>query len=444
MPKIAGTRFNRRDFLKVVGTASLAGMLASCTPTSAPQAQPTAAAPEAKAPAQPATKDGGEVLIGVGGWAEESTKEVAEQLGFAETGYTINVQIEATGAELTSMLTAGMASGKAPWDVLDFEDGMAITYSRSGFFEALDDLVEPDFWDDFPENLTDMAKVWDQYEGETFRIHHNYEAQYSWYRKDWFDEKGVNPPTTWDEVAELGKVFTDESKGVWAVEDGMVPGQMAVLLGYLALQAGGNPFDVDDKLRTVLEYIYKLMYEDKTLNPACLQKNYDQQNADYTEDKVAYMRQWPFFYDVARAKESWFSGEKAVICMPPVGPGGKENSTYAAGWGYGILKSATNPEGAKELLKFLVSKENAGQMALIDTWYLINRYSVMETVGDQGMAKYLKMYSDAGVIGTRPFHEKFTEASTKLDEAAAAYLTQQIGIDQAMQQAEDSIKAISS
>jgi len=69
-----------------------------------------------------------------------------------------------------------------------------------------------------------MVEVWDRYQGETVRLHHNYEACYWFYRKDWFDEKGVAVPTTWEEVAALGEVFTDESKGVWATEDGLTSG----------------------------------------------------------------------------------------------------------------------------------------------------------------------------------------------------------------------------
>lgn len=433
MSNINSNSLNRRQFLRVAGGVSAAGVLAACAPaTEAPKVEPTAA------PA--AEKGSGEVVIVVGGWAEESTKKVAEKIGFLDSGYTLNVQLLPSGPELTTALTGGIASGKSPYDVMDFEDGQAIQYSRSGYFEALDDLLEPDFWDDFPPNLMDMAKTWDQYEGKTFRIHHCFEAQYSWYRKDWFDKMGVKPPTTWDEVSALGKAFTDESNGVWAVEEGLQV--MSVYLGYITSQAGGNYFNVDDKMETALQYIYDLMYEHKAMNPACLQKNYDQQNADYTSDKVAYHRQWPFFYDVARAKEDWFSEDKAAICLPPVGPGGKAMSTYAAGWGYGILKSAPNSEGAKTLLKLLVDKKNAGQMALIDTWYLINRKSVMETVGDKGMAKYLKMYSDAGVLAVRPFHEKYGEATVKLDEAAIAYLTKQISLDEAMKQAQDTMAAL--
>jgi multiple sugar transport system substrate-binding protein len=441
---MADHKFSRRSFIKAAGLTTLSSVLAACAPTVAPTTDPAAAAAAPEKPTQqPAAKTGGEVVITVGAWALDSTKELADKLNFKDTGYTLNVQVRPGGPELTSALTAGMASGKSPYDVIDFEDEVAITYSRSGFFLTLDDLLDPGFWDDFPKIDLDTAKVWNQYEGKTFRIHHNYEAQYSWYRKDWFDAKGLQPPTTWDEVAALGKAFTDEGKSVWGVEEGMTTGAMAVYLGYMTLQSGGNPFDADDKFKTTLEYINKLMNDDKALNPACLQKGYDQQNADFTSDKVAYMRQWPFFYDVARAKADWFKDEKAVICLPPTGPGGKANSTYAAGWGYGILKTAPNMEGAKTLLKFLVDKKNAGQMALMNTWYLINRKSVLDTVGDKGMAKYLKMYSDAGVIGTRPFHPKFVEASTKLEEAASAYLTKQINIDQAMKQAQDSMKALS-
>jgi ABC-type glycerol-3-phosphate transport system substrate-binding protein len=215
---------------------------------------------------------------------------------------------------------------------------------------------------------------------------------------------------------------------------------MNVYLAYLTNQAGGNSFDADAKFQTSLEYLHKMMYDTKAFNPAALQKNYDQANADYTSDKVAYFRQWPFFYDVARAAKDWFKEDKATIILPPVGPGGAANSTYAAGWGFGIIKTSPNLENAKKLLLFLVDKKNAGQMAQMNTWYLINRKSVLDVVGTTGMAQYLKMYSDAGVIGTRPFHPKFVEALAVLEDSASAYLSNQINIDQAMKQAQDGMK----
>ena len=77
------------------------------------------------------------------------------------------------------------------------------------------------------------------------------------------------------------------------------------------------------------------------------------------------MRQWPFFYDVAHSPEnaSLFKEEKLAFALPPVGPGGKANSTYAASWGYGLVKTAPNLDAAKEVFKFLVSPEVTIEMA---------------------------------------------------------------------------------
>ena len=239
---------------------------------------------------------------------------------------------------------------------------------------GLDDLLPAGFWDDFSPEMVARSKVWSTYQGQTFRIIHNWEMPYWWYRKDWFDAKGVAVPTTWDDVMGMGKVFTDDANGVWATEDGLTKGAfLNVYLAWVTLQAGGNPFDVGEPYKLALQYTYDLMYTGKTLNPASLQKSYDQQNADYIADKVAFMRQWPFFGDAVRSDDNkaWFTTEdKAAVALPPVGPGGKAGSTYPAGWGFGIVKTSPNLEEAKELLKFLVDKDTAVKAMKIGFWFL--------------------------------------------------------------------------
>jgi ABC-type glycerol-3-phosphate transport system substrate-binding protein len=191
-----------------------------------------------------------------------------------------------------------------------------------------------------------------------------------------------------------------------------------------------------------LEYTYDLMYTHKTLNPASLHKDYNQQNGDYIADKVAFMRQWPFFGDVARSEDNkaWFSEDKVTIGLPPVGPAGKAGSTYPAAWGFGIIKTSPNLAEAKEFLQFLVSKETAVEAMKVGFWFLNARKSVLAAAPqDNWLVKQLKMYTDAGVIGVRPFHPRFVEALTILEDTAAAYLTKQISIDESLQQAKDQL-----
>jgi len=282
------------------------------------------------------------------------------------------------------------------------------------------------------------SDVWSKYNGETFRIIHNWEMPIWWYRKDWFDERGVAVPTTWEEVAAMGEVFTDEENGVWATEDGLIKGAfLNVYLAWITLQAGGNPFEVGDEYRTALQYIYDLMHTHKTLNPASLQKDYNQQNGDYLADKVAFMRQWPFFGDVARSEENaeWFSEDKVAIGLPPVGPGGPSGSTYPAAWGFGIIRTSPNIEEAKELVSWLATNEAAVAAMKAGFWFLNARKSVLaEAPQDNWLVQQIQMYTDAGVIGVRPHHPRFVEALTILEDNASAYLTNQVSLDDALEQ----------
>jgi ABC-type glycerol-3-phosphate transport system substrate-binding protein len=67
-------------------------------------------------------------------------------------------------------------------------------------------------------------------------------------------------------------------------------------------------------------------------------------------------------------------------------------------------------------------------------WFLNARHSVLANAGDNKLAEYLKIYLDAGIVGTRPFHDRrYTEALAKVENVASAYLTNQLTLDQAME-----------
>jgi multiple sugar transport system substrate-binding protein len=448
-------KLSRREFVRLAGLTATGALLGACgtasTPaaeqpaTQAPAQAAAAATPVPAATVAPAVVGNRKVRIAVGGWAEQNMKDLLAKTDFTkQTGIDVEVVLrtDTKETELTRLASAVQA-GTSPYDVIDFEDELTTSFSQAGYVLGLDDLLPADFWDDFSPAMKAYSDVWSANKGETFRIIHNWEMPYWWYRKDWFDQKGVAVPTTWDEVREMGKVFTDEGKGVWASVDGLVKGAfLNVYLAWITLQAGGNPFDLDEKYKESLEYIHDLMYKDKVLNPASLQKDYNQQNGDYIADKVAFMRQWPFFGDVARSDDNkaWFNEDKVAVALPPAGPGGKGGSTYAAAWGFGIIKTSPNLEEAKELLKFLVSKEVAVESVKVGFWFLNARKSVLAAAPqDSWLVKQLKMYTDAGVIGVRPHHPRFVEALTILEDTASAFLTDQVNLDESLKQAKDQL-----
>lgn len=430
------SKVSRRKFIKLAGTAATGAALASSMPGIGSAAAKTTRSTFGV----PHLRRQRTVRIAVGGWAEQNMLDLLERLDFTgQTGIDVEVVLrtDTKETEITKIVGAVQA-GTSPYDIIDFEDELTTTLSQANFMLGLDDILPSDMWDDFSPEMVEYSKVWSTYRDETFRVIHNWEMPIWWYRKDWFDERGVAVPTTWEEVAAMGEIFTDQANGVWATEDGLIKGAfLNVYLAWITLQAGGNPFDVGDEYKTALQYIYDLMYTHNTLNPASLQKDYNQQNGDYIADKVAFMRQWPFFGDVARGDENaeWFSEDKVAIGLPPVGPGGVSGSTYPAAWGFGIIKTSPNLEEAKELLSWLVSTEVAVEAMKVGFWFLNARKSVLaEAPQDNWLVKQLKMYTDAGVIGVRPFHPNFVEALTILEDTASAYLTNQMSLDDALNQ----------
>ncbi|MGQ9747770.1 MAG: ABC transporter substrate-binding protein [Candidatus Caldatribacteriaceae bacterium] len=384
------------------------------------------------------------ITVGVGGWAVDSLKQAIQELGFTEkTGIEVEVVTQpGSPPEFISQMTSAVMAGTSPYDVIYIEDEAAITFSRAGWLEPLDDLFDEAFWNDWSPDMLQMIEVWYNYQGELFRIPHNFEAQYFWYRKDLFDEKGLRPPEDWDEMVDAGKKLTNGD--MWGVSDGLAKGAyLMVYTGYLTQQAGGNPFDFGEPLRTALQFLHDMMYTHKIFPVAALNKDYDALNQDYMNNRVAMMRQWPYFYDVARENKEWFTTEdKAAIALPPAGPA--QRVTYAAAWGWIIPKTSAHKEEAKEFIKFSNSIENTPKLAKISTWYLNTCHSVLEAMGEEGMAKYLNWYSRSGVIGTRPFHPKFMEATSVVEDLVSAYLTNQITLDDLMKQGKEKMAALGS
>ena len=422
---------NRREFIKSAVKATSTGTLASGLFISGCRSR---------------HNDKSKVKLGVTGYSAEAYRQIIDELEFTgQTGIEVEVRLRPRATnELLTQMAGSIQAGTSPYDLLDFEDSIAMSFSRAGWLAPLNELISQEVLDDFTTPLMEMAKVWNQYKGETFRIHHNFEPCYWWYRKDWFDHRGIDVPRTWDDVRNMGNVFTDKSAGIWASEEGLMKNfYLSVFLEWITRQAGGCPYEVGQDLEVALQYIHDLMFRHDVMNPACLQKNYAQQNNDYIADRVAFMRQWPFFYDITRQHRKWFSEEKVVCGLPPAGPGGLTSSTYACGWGWGIPRTSVRQSEASELLKFLTSVKNAPKLLSTSNWFLNARHSVLAAAGDKGLAKYLKMYLNAGIVSTRPYHSRrYIEAVTKIENIASAYLTNQVSLKKAMRTAKRKIELL--
>ncbi len=358
----------------------------------------------------------------------------------SDTGLT--VQLEGgpvSGNDMLTRYSAAFASGNSPVDVMSDADDSSPTFMRAGWLMALNDVIPQETWDDFPASMQPHIDGFLSIEGVRYRIPHEFAVGYFFSRTDLLDKT----PTTWDEMVSIGKEVTDKANGVFATTDGLIkPALLYVYIAYLAAQSGGSVFDFDEQTGVALQFLYDMIYTHEIFPDTALNQDYTAQNNLYMEDKVLFMRQWPFFTDVAKGNTEWYAPEKIVISLPPAGPAGAKS--WIGGWGWSVPTSAPNVDGAKELIKYLTSVEVAPQLAAEQGFLLTPRTSILEALKDSGnpLLPAIQMYSDANVFAPRPFHPRLAEAQTIVDDMASLFLTKQASLAEALQQGKDLIAAL--
>jgi multiple sugar transport system substrate-binding protein len=358
----------------------------------------------------------------------------------AETG--IEVVLEsgpATGQDLLTQLVPAFSSGSSPYDVIDADDPAGAALVAGGWLAPLPEDVYGEYLADLSPGMADGHEQWNVADGEHYRLYHTWDIGYTWVNEALLAEKGLSAPTTWDQLETVGAELKKDDIYVFA-DAASKPGLTFVYLAYLAAQAGGDLYAFDEGTREAWEFAKRLIDEGYFPQDA-VTWTYDQSNAAFMADKVATMRQWPFFADVSKANTDWYAEDKAVITAPPAGPGGAK--TWAGGWGMSIPKAAEHPAEAAAFVTYMNSPEVAVRLAQASSFFTTARTSVLdEMAGTSELVAAMKQYADGDHVAARPFHPQAAQAEVIIDEVGQAYLTGQIDLDTAMKQGAQKIEAL--
>src|SRR5262249_34544046 len=239
---------------------------------------------------------GKEVVLAIQEFAHPAVKSVLPDFEKA-SGLTVKLEGgPVSGNDMLTRYSAAFASGTSPVDVMSDADDSSPTFMRAGWLLPLNDVIPDETWKDFPDSMKPHIDGFLSIEGVRYRIPHEFAVGYFFTRKDWLDAKNLKAPTTWDELVDVGKQFTDSAKGVYGTTDALIkPALMYVYVAYLTAQAGGKVFDFDAQTGEALQFLSDMIYKHKIFPEASLNQDYTAQNELYLSDKIAFMREWPFF-----------------------------------------------------------------------------------------------------------------------------------------------------
>lgn len=294
-----------------------------------------------------------------------------------ETGIEVNI-IEVPFTELRTKFMIGFAAGRREYDVIAMTNAMM--YGASTYLEDLEELFTPDVVKDLPpaaiDSSMDLLGI-----KRGFPIINSLVALY--YRTDLFQERGLQPPTTWDEFLSVCKKTTIESSPVgkiWGtlIEASSKSVQPGVKLVSWFLQAGGGLYDENENPTAdskenieALQFVSDLVNKHKVAPPAATEMIFEDVHNMFVQGRGATAINWQYMVSLANAPESAVKGKFAAVPVPK----GKKRGVEMDCWLFSIPTTSEHKEAAKTWIRYATTPE--AQLELLKTEGLVARFSSM-------------------------------------------------------------------
>jgi trehalose/maltose transport system substrate-binding protein len=197
-----------------------------------------------------------------------------------------------------------------------------------------------------------------------------------YYRKDLLDKYKQKVPDTWQELATVAKTVMDGEKkaGNTKLVGFVFQAKAAESLTCNALEwmdsfGGGTVVDENGKVTVnnpkAVEAINFFAGLVGSVAPkGVLNYSEEESRGVFQSGQAVFMRNWPYAWALANAKDSPVKDKVGVAVLPKGGPDGKHSGTLG-GWQLSVSQYSENQEAAIALAKYLTSAEEQKRRALV-------------------------------------------------------------------------------
>lgn len=274
-----------------------------------------------------------------------------------ETGIQVKVQ-NYFETQLSQKLSIGFTAGSTTPDVFMYrplQEGKL--FFNNGWIQPLNDYVTKDTawnWNDFSTTSRGTATVNNQVTGVPIVT----EEEVLYYRKDLFQQAGLQPPKTIDEMVADAQKLTDKSKGMYGF---VARGQRsaAVTQESSFLYSEGGDWDKNGQATVNTPEALKAftIYGNLLKNdgpPGVLNMSWPEASALFAQGKVAMWADASSLYqNVTDPTKSSVSDKVGYAVFPA---GDSSSKPYAVtSWGLAVNKNSKEKDAAWEFIKWATS-----------------------------------------------------------------------------------------
>jgi multiple sugar transport system substrate-binding protein len=264
------------------------------------------------------------------------------------------VELPDSADETRAQMISELRSGSDRFDVLNIDVAWTSEFAAAGWISPLQRDRFP--LKSFLRPVVDTAT----FDGRLYAVPYVTNAGLLYYRKDVLDRAGEKPPRTWAELARQARTIAprqglDGYAGQFLPYEGLTVNVAEAVhsAGGSILRDDGDRVTVDSAAaREALTFLADGVREGWIPREALRYKEEESRQA-FQDGRLLFLRNWPYVYSDASAKDSKVAGKFGVVPLPgPDGPG----TSVLGGSNLAVSSHSRHPASAADLIAYLTSE----------------------------------------------------------------------------------------
>ena len=372
-------------------------------------------------------------------------REIADKYQAEHSNITIDIispPLENADAKITQMLMNGSGA-----DIVEVRDSTVTQYATNEWIADLQKYI--DAWDE-KGTLTESAdEVIHYLKGGAYLIPYGFYQRGLFYRADWFEEKGLDQPETWQDIYDAGLAITDpaNSRFGYSFRGGPSGYQYADTIywswigtdkvadpnaAYFLKDGDGATIFTLPEVKEALHF-YKDLFKN-TCPTDSIAWGFSEMVQGFVGGTTAMLIQDP---EVIATCSADMQDDQWALVPFPKGPSGQ--AVFPNGFaGWGMTSFTEHPDETADFLLYLSNSENNTYFAKnYSTIPIHNNAAEKDPYFSEGrFAMYMDMAKEPDVYRHAAYpqmYEAFATYKTEVDTMYQKYLTDEITDDELLQ-----------